>query len=79
MDPEVINRPDLFDVFVNLPDNEITVAQHAKGKTFQINLLHMTYPLFSKFQYGVIGGDWDIKKKMLALLNMIFLALYYLV
>ncbi|XP_034158645.1 DENN domain-containing protein 10 isoform X2 [Pangasianodon hypophthalmus] len=30
VDPEVINRSDLFDVFVNLPDNEITIAQHAK-------------------------------------------------
>ncbi|KAI5617405.1 protein FAM45A, partial [Silurus asotus] len=30
VDPEVINRSDLFDVFVSLPDSEITVAQHAK-------------------------------------------------
>ncbi|XP_058237019.1 DENN domain-containing protein 10 isoform X1 [Hemibagrus wyckioides] len=30
VDPEVINRSDLFDVFVNLPDSEITIAQHAK-------------------------------------------------
>ncbi|KAF4090600.1 hypothetical protein AMELA_G00053040 [Ameiurus melas] len=30
VDPEVINRSDLFDVFVNLPDNEITIARHAK-------------------------------------------------
>lgn len=35
MDPDVINRSDLFDVFVNLPDSEITVAQHAKGKTLK--------------------------------------------
>lgn len=33
VDPEIINRSDLFDVFVNLSDNEITIAQHAKGKT----------------------------------------------
>ncbi|XP_066535567.1 DENN domain-containing protein 10 [Hoplias malabaricus] len=30
VDPEVTNRSDLFDVFVNLPDSEITIAQHAK-------------------------------------------------
>lgn len=30
VDPEVINRSDLFDVFVNLPDSEITISQHAK-------------------------------------------------
>ncbi|XP_027030671.1 DENN domain-containing protein 10 [Tachysurus fulvidraco] len=30
VNPEVINRSDLFDVFVNLPDSEITIAQHAK-------------------------------------------------
>ncbi|XP_076831307.1 DENN domain-containing protein 10 [Brachyhypopomus gauderio] len=30
VDPEVTNRSDLFDVFVNLPDSEITISQHAK-------------------------------------------------
>lgn len=31
VDPEVSNRSDLFDVFVNLPDGVITVSQSAKG------------------------------------------------
>lgn len=31
VDPQVSNRPDLFDVYVNLPDTEITVSQSAKG------------------------------------------------
>ncbi|XP_010896395.1 DENN domain-containing protein 10 [Esox lucius] len=30
IDPEVRNRSELFDVFVNLPDREITISQHAK-------------------------------------------------
>ncbi|KAK6293422.1 hypothetical protein J4Q44_G00357480 [Coregonus suidteri] len=30
VDPEVSNRSDLFDVYVNLPDSEITVSQSAK-------------------------------------------------
>lgn len=30
VDPEVKDRSDLFDVFVNLPDSEITVSQNAK-------------------------------------------------
>ncbi|XP_004077568.1 protein FAM45A [Oryzias latipes] len=30
VDPEVSNRPDLFDVFVSLPDGVITVSQSAK-------------------------------------------------
>ncbi|CDQ61089.1 unnamed protein product [Oncorhynchus mykiss] len=30
VDPQVSNRPDLFDVYVNLPDTEITVSQSAK-------------------------------------------------
>uniref|UniRef100_A0AAR2KDF5 UDENN domain-containing protein n=1 Tax=Pygocentrus nattereri TaxID=42514 RepID=A0AAR2KDF5_PYGNA len=30
VDPEVTNRSDLFEVFVNLPDSEITISQHAK-------------------------------------------------
>lgn len=32
VDPEVRDRSDLFDVFVNLPDSEITVSQNAKGE-----------------------------------------------
>lgn len=31
VDPEVSNRSDLFDVYVNLPDSVITVSQSAKG------------------------------------------------
>lgn len=31
VDPEVSNRLDLFDVYVNLPDSVITVSQSAKG------------------------------------------------
>lgn len=31
VNPEVSNRMDLFDVFVNLPDSTITVSQSAKG------------------------------------------------
>lgn len=31
VDPEVSNRLDLFDVYVNLPDGVITVSQSAKG------------------------------------------------
>lgn len=31
VDPEVGNRSDLFDVYVNLPDSVITVSQSAKG------------------------------------------------
>lgn len=31
VDPEVSNRSDLFDVYVNLPDSIITVSQSAKG------------------------------------------------
>lgn len=31
VDPEVCNRSDLFDVYVNLPDSVITVSQSAKG------------------------------------------------
>ncbi|KAJ8248161.1 hypothetical protein GJAV_G00238980 [Gymnothorax javanicus] len=30
VDPEISNRPDLFDVFVNLPESEITISQNAK-------------------------------------------------
>uniref|UniRef100_A0A8C7D0T1 DENN domain containing 10 n=2 Tax=Oncorhynchus TaxID=8016 RepID=A0A8C7D0T1_ONCKI len=30
VDPEVSNRSDLFDVYVNLPDSEITISQSAK-------------------------------------------------
>ncbi|KAG5831009.1 DENN domain-containing protein 10 [Anguilla anguilla] len=30
VDPEISNRPDLFDVYVNLPDSEITISQNAK-------------------------------------------------
>lgn len=30
-DPEVSNRPDLYDVYVNLADSEITVSQLVKG------------------------------------------------
>ncbi|XP_071011403.1 DENN domain-containing protein 10-like [Oncorhynchus clarkii lewisi] len=30
VDPEVRNRSDLFDVYVNLPDSEITISQSAK-------------------------------------------------
>lgn len=62
MDPEVINRSDLFDVFVNLPDNEINIAQHAKGKTFKSeqvthDVLCIYYSLHSD---GKIGVDWHI-------------------
>ncbi len=32
VDPEVRDRSDLFDVYVNLPDSEITVSQNAKGE-----------------------------------------------
>lgn len=31
VDPEVSNRSDLFDVYVNLPDSVITISQSAKG------------------------------------------------
>lgn len=31
VDAEVRDRSDLFDVYVNLPDSEITVSQNAKG------------------------------------------------
>lgn len=31
VDPEVSNRPDLFDVYVNLPERVIQVSQNAKG------------------------------------------------
>lgn len=31
VDPEVSNRTDLFDVYVNLPESVITVSQGAKG------------------------------------------------
>lgn len=31
VNPEVSNRTDLFDVFVNLPDSTITISQSAKG------------------------------------------------
>lgn len=31
VDPEVSNRSDLFDVYVNLPDSVITVSQSARG------------------------------------------------
>ena len=31
VDSEVSNRTDLFDVYVNLPDSEITVSHNAKG------------------------------------------------
>lgn len=31
VDPDVSNRSDLFDVYVNLPDSVITVSQSAKG------------------------------------------------
>lgn len=31
VDPEVSNRTDLFDVYVNLPESVITVSQSAKG------------------------------------------------
>lgn len=31
VDPEVSNRSDLFDVYVNLPDSVITISQNAKG------------------------------------------------
>lgn len=31
VDPEVSNRSDLFDVYVNLPDSVITISQGAKG------------------------------------------------
>lgn len=34
VDPEVRDRSDLFDVYVNLPDSEITVSQNAKGERF---------------------------------------------
>lgn len=33
VDPEISNRPDLFDVYVNLPDSEITISQNAKGES----------------------------------------------
>lgn len=46
VDPEVINRSDLFDVFVNLPDNEITIAQHAKGKTFKNEPVTLYTPFY---------------------------------
>lgn len=31
VDPDVSNRSELFDVYVNLPDSVITVSQSAKG------------------------------------------------
>jgi len=34
VDAEVRDRSDLFDVYVNLPDSEITVSQNAKGERF---------------------------------------------
>lgn len=36
VDPEVSNRSDLFDVYVNLPDSVITVSQSAKGAVFTV-------------------------------------------
>lgn len=45
VDPEVRDRSDLFDVFVNLPESEITVSQNAKGERFNYRLTR------SKFGY----------------------------
>lgn len=42
VDPEVSNRSDLFDVYVNLPDSEITISQSAKGGCLNSNLLPIT-------------------------------------
>ncbi|XP_030627262.1 DENN domain-containing protein 10 [Chanos chanos] len=39
VDPEVSNRSDLFDVYVNLPDSEITISQSAK-ETMAMGKLH---------------------------------------
>lgn len=34
VEPEVVNRPELFDVYVNLPDSVIKVSQNAKGTLY---------------------------------------------
>ncbi|XP_028844443.1 DENN domain-containing protein 10 [Denticeps clupeoides] len=39
VDPDIINRTDLFDVFVNLPDSEINISQSAK-ETMAMGKLH---------------------------------------
>lgn len=40
VDPEVNNRSDLFDVYVNLPDSVITVSQSAKGTVHRMRKLY---------------------------------------
>ncbi|XP_034040785.1 DENN domain-containing protein 10 isoform X3 [Thalassophryne amazonica] len=45
VDPEVSNRSDLFDVYVNLPDSIITVSQNAK-EAMTMGKLHKDIGLF---------------------------------
>ncbi|XP_035609847.1 DENN domain-containing protein 10-like [Oncorhynchus keta] len=45
VDPEVSNRSDLFDVYVNLPDSEITISQSAK-EAMSMGKLHKDIGLF---------------------------------
>ncbi len=42
VDPEVSNRSDLFDVYVNLPDSVITVSQSAKGRVCSKRKQHVS-------------------------------------
>lgn len=39
VDPEIRDRSDLFDVYVNLPESEIAVSQNAKGESFNFTYL----------------------------------------
>lgn len=49
VDPEVSNRSDLFDVYVNLPDSVITVSQSAKGTVCSKRKLFVSTSALSAF------------------------------
>lgn len=67
VDPEVSNRSDLFDVYVNLPDSVITVSQSAKGtvcskrkhyvsKSVSLKLMSV-YPITEAMAMGKLHKD----------------------
>ncbi|XP_036402596.1 DENN domain-containing protein 10 isoform X1 [Megalops cyprinoides] len=79
VDPEVSNRSDLFDVYVNLPDSEITVSQSAKeammmGKLHKdIGLLIIQSAEHADKTDGQVIKDISLKTKEI-LANLVSLA-----